>query len=125
MGEWVGWVPLEDCGKGPGNLDGSHVKISNLKIEGSVVQGPTPRTCSQPSPRPSPSPSPTPTPGPAPPPSSPTPGPAAPPSSPTPGPAPPGRHQMVSVATAVVANSARAVGAVRAKHIAPVVAMAS
>jgi len=44
--EWVGWVPVDDCGKGPGNLDGSHVKISNLKIRGSVVHGPTPRACS-------------------------------------------------------------------------------
>jgi len=44
--EWVGWVPVDDCGNGPGNLDGSHFKISNLRIEGSVVQGPTPRSCS-------------------------------------------------------------------------------
>jgi len=43
--EWVGWVPVEDCGKGPGDLDNSHVKISNLKITGSVVQGPTPTAC--------------------------------------------------------------------------------
>jgi len=38
---------VDDCGKGPGNLDSSHFKISNLKIKGSVVQGPTPRSCSQ------------------------------------------------------------------------------
>jgi hypothetical protein len=43
--EWVGWVPVDDCGKGPGNLDASHYKVSNLKISGSVVQGPTPRSC--------------------------------------------------------------------------------
>jgi len=53
--EWVGWVPVDDCGSGPGNLDASHFKVSNLKIGGSVVQGPTPRSCGGPSPGPSPS----------------------------------------------------------------------
>jgi len=42
--EWQGWVPVEDCGTS-GNLPGSHFSISNLKIKGSVVQGPTPRAC--------------------------------------------------------------------------------
>merc|ERR1712190_415536 len=60
--EWVGWVPVDDCGKGPGDLDGSHYKVSNLKISGSVVQGPTPRSCGGPSPGPSPTPSPNPAP---------------------------------------------------------------
>jgi len=43
--EWTGWVPVEDCGTS-GDLGSSHYKVSNLKIFGSVVQGPTPRKCS-------------------------------------------------------------------------------
>jgi hypothetical protein len=42
--EWSGWVPVEDCGTS-GNLEGSHFSISNLRIKGSIVQGPTPRAC--------------------------------------------------------------------------------
>jgi len=43
--EWVGWVPVDDCGGG-GDLESSHFSISNLRIKGQVVQGPTPRACS-------------------------------------------------------------------------------
>lgn len=45
--QWTGsWVPPpKDCGGGPGNLDGSIFTISNLKISGKVVQGPTPTLC--------------------------------------------------------------------------------
>jgi len=61
--QWTGsWVPADFCGGGPGDLDGSHFSISNLKISGSVVQGPEPQKCEGPQPSPSPSPSPTPTP---------------------------------------------------------------
>jgi len=60
--EWVGWVPVDDCGKGPGNLGASHYKVSNLQISGSVVQGPTPRSCGGSSRGHSPSPSPMPAP---------------------------------------------------------------
>jgi len=54
--EWTGWVPVDHCGTNPGNLDGSSFSVSNLVIEGSVVQGPEPTKCS-PSPSPSPTPS--------------------------------------------------------------------
>lgn len=61
--QWTSsWVPAEDCGGGPGNLDGSTFSISNLKIQGSVVQGPVPSLCSGPQPTPGPSPPPAPTP---------------------------------------------------------------
>jgi hypothetical protein len=43
--EWTGWVPLNDCGT-TGDLASSSFSIKNLKITGSVVQGPTPRVCS-------------------------------------------------------------------------------
>lgn len=42
--EWEGWVPLPSCGTS-GNLAGSHFTISNLRITGSVVQGPEPSRC--------------------------------------------------------------------------------
>lgn len=42
--EWQGWVPVEDCGTS-GDLGSSHFSINNLKVKGSVVQGPTPRAC--------------------------------------------------------------------------------
>merc|ERR1719446_1462726 len=65
--QWTGsWVPADFCGGGPGDLDGSHFAVSNLRISGSVVQGPEPQKCSGPQPSPSPSPSPTPTPSPPP-----------------------------------------------------------
>merc|ERR1712125_91627 len=56
--EWIGWVPVDDCGQGPGNLGASHFKVSNLRIAGGVVQGPTPRPCDGPSLTPIPKPSP-------------------------------------------------------------------
>jgi hypothetical protein len=43
--QWVGWVPVDDCGN-TGNLDSSHFSIKNLRITGSVLQGPKPRLCS-------------------------------------------------------------------------------
>jgi hypothetical protein len=61
--QWTGsWVPADFCGGGPGDLGGSHFSVSNLRISGSVVQGPEPQKCSGPQPSPSPSPSPTPSP---------------------------------------------------------------
>jgi hypothetical protein len=55
--QWTGnWVPADFCGGGPGDLDGSHFSISNLRISGSVVQGPEPQKCSGPQPSPTPSP---------------------------------------------------------------------
>lgn len=43
--QWVGWVPFfPSCG-GNGKLEGSVYTISNLKINGAVVQGPIPRKC--------------------------------------------------------------------------------
>lgn len=57
--QWTGsWVPADFCGSGPGDLDGSHFRISNLKVSGTVVQGPEPQLCSGPQPSPSPSPTP-------------------------------------------------------------------
>jgi hypothetical protein len=41
----VGWVPVSDCGTS-GNLDAAKFSISNLVINGTVVQGPTPTMCS-------------------------------------------------------------------------------
>jgi len=45
---WTGsWVPgPTDCGTGPAELAGSTFTVSNLKIHGSVVQGPEPQRCS-------------------------------------------------------------------------------
>lgn len=60
--EWTGWVPLDDCGTNPGDLYSSSFSVSNLVISGSVVQGPEPKKCSDPSPTPSPTPVPAPTP---------------------------------------------------------------
>merc|ERR1711981_726930 len=62
--EWAGWVPVDDCGTS-GNLPGSHFSVSNLKIKGSIVQGPTPIACSGPTPGPTPAPTPGPTPTPS------------------------------------------------------------
>jgi hypothetical protein len=42
--EWTGWVPEEWCGSS-GCLDCSTYSIDNLVVQGSVVQGPTPRSC--------------------------------------------------------------------------------
>jgi hypothetical protein len=46
--QWVGWVPAAGgCpgGNYGGDYGGSWYKITNLKITGSVVQGPTPTLC--------------------------------------------------------------------------------
>merc|ERR1712110_26691 len=59
----AGWVPVAEGGTS-GNLPGSHFSVRNLRIKGSVVQGPEPARCS-PAPSP-PSPSP-PSPSPSPP----------------------------------------------------------
>lgn len=62
--QWTGaWVPADFCGGGPGDLDGSHFEISNLKITGTVKQGPEPNRCDGPTP-PTPTPI-TPTPSPS------------------------------------------------------------
>merc|ERR1712056_125376 len=41
--QWVGWVP-GSC-PGDGNLQASSYSVSNIKIQGSVVQGPEPTRC--------------------------------------------------------------------------------
>merc|ERR1712060_689101 len=62
--QWTGWVP-GSCG-GDGNLGASTFSVSNLKIQGKVIQGPEPRRCATAAPptlapiTPSPSPRPTP-----------------------------------------------------------------
>jgi hypothetical protein len=44
--QWTGWVPVSStCGR-TGNLDASSFTVKNLRIFGSVVQGPLPRLCS-------------------------------------------------------------------------------
>lgn len=43
--EWVGWVPVDDCGTDAGDLYGSSFEVSNLVISGSVVKGPVPSKC--------------------------------------------------------------------------------
>jgi len=42
--QWVGWVPVPDCGT-TGDLDSSTYSVSNLKICGKVMQGPSPKSC--------------------------------------------------------------------------------
>jgi len=42
--QWVGWVPLSDCGE-TGDLNKAKMTISNLRVYGDVVQGPTPTKC--------------------------------------------------------------------------------
>jgi len=42
--QWVGWVPVSSCGTS-GSLTDSTFRVSNLKIYGSVVQGPAPALC--------------------------------------------------------------------------------
>merc|ERR1711865_898117 len=57
--QWTGdWVPADFCGGGPGDLGGSRFSISNLRVSGSVVQGPEPQKCSGPQPGPAPGPAP-------------------------------------------------------------------
>merc|ERR1711920_875381 len=61
--QWTGWVP-GNCG-GDGNLGASTFSVSNMRIQGKVVQGPEPQKCAPaptPAPTPEPSPSPSPTP---------------------------------------------------------------
>jgi len=45
--EWTGWVPVESCGgnANEAELQASHFSVRNLKITGSIVQGPTPKAC--------------------------------------------------------------------------------
>merc|ERR1739845_185961 len=50
--QWTGWVP-GSCG-GDGNLGASTFSVSNLKIEGKVIQGSEPRRCATPAPTPAP-----------------------------------------------------------------------
>merc|ERR1712061_614279 len=73
--QWTGWVP-GSCG-GDGNLGASSFSVSNVRIQGKVIQGPEPTRCA-PLPTPAPTPT-TPAPSPAP---APTPVPTNP--SPTP-----------------------------------------
>jgi len=70
--QWFGWAPAEsDCPTGDkSGLDHSVLSISNVVVNGTVVQGPVPSTCANP---PAPTPAP-PTPPPTPPPPAPTPG---------------------------------------------------
>ena len=42
--QWTGWVPVVDCGTN-GDLGSSTFSIKNLKIYGTVVQGPAPSKC--------------------------------------------------------------------------------
>jgi len=42
--QWVGWVPLDDCGT-VGDLYSAKMSISNLQVYGDVVQGPIPTKC--------------------------------------------------------------------------------
>lgn len=59
---WTGWVPVDSCGN-KGDLATSAFTVSNLRIRGTVVQGPTPKTCTgPPSPPLPPSPPPPPSP---------------------------------------------------------------
>lgn len=44
--QWTGWVP-GSCG-GDGNLGASSFSVSNLKIQGKIVQGPEPAKCNEP-----------------------------------------------------------------------------
>jgi len=42
--QWVGWVPVDSCGTS-GNLGSSRFSVSNLRVFGTVVQGPKPTQC--------------------------------------------------------------------------------
>merc|ERR1712176_628197 len=80
--QWTGWVP-GSCG-GDGNLGASSFSVSNVRVQGKVVQGPEPTRCA-PLPTPVPTVLPTPVPttsSPSPPAPVPTPAPTSP--SPTP-----------------------------------------
>lgn len=45
--QWVGWVPDvgKVCAAANGDLASSSYSVSNLRITGSIVQGPTPSLC--------------------------------------------------------------------------------
>jgi len=44
--QWVGWVPgIDGCGTANGNLTNAKMIISNLRISGTKLHGPTPRSC--------------------------------------------------------------------------------
>lgn len=45
--QWVGWVPGGSCPSG-GSLDDSRYEVHNLKVRGTVVQGPIPSSCDGP-----------------------------------------------------------------------------
>lgn len=46
--EWTGWVPeVDQCGDNAKNTGSSHFTVSNLKVTGSIVQGPQARKCSE------------------------------------------------------------------------------
>lgn len=48
---WQGWVPLDKTCPGGGSLPASSFTVTNLRITGTVVQGPIPRLCAnQPTP---------------------------------------------------------------------------
>jgi len=59
--QWYGWVPGQsECPTGDSSgLAHSFVSISNVVVEGTVVQRPTPTKCGNPPPSPTPTPSPT------------------------------------------------------------------
>jgi len=80
--QWTGWVP-GNCG-GDGNLGASSFSVSNVRIQGKVVQGPEPNRCA-PAPSPPTPPSPPAPPSPPTPPSPPSPTPPSPPSPGCPG----------------------------------------
>jgi len=44
--QWVGWVPgIGGCSTNPGDLPSSTFTVKNLRINGTVVQGPRPQSC--------------------------------------------------------------------------------
>jgi len=44
--QWVGWVPgVSGCSTTDGNLTNAKMIISNLRISGTKLHGPTPRSC--------------------------------------------------------------------------------
>merc|ERR1712013_579648 len=45
--QWKGWAPMQHQCPGGGNLDISHFEIHNVRVKGTVVQGPEPTKCSE------------------------------------------------------------------------------
>jgi len=43
--QWTGWVPVDACGTTEGDLSKASFSVKNLRVYGSVVQGPTPTLC--------------------------------------------------------------------------------